>query len=213
MNSQRTANRVAELASSYGIVLGKHLDAVCQARTLDWHSQSRSKIMDEDSALFSKQRRCQKDPKMAASPAHLQRRFHLVLCKVVLQLQQVLHGVLVVGVDGNPLTALRRGVNGIQADSNLVFQVLADGVIGQHEGCVAPFLAWPEVIVPPRFRVRPHGLHRVRAAVHEQPLVILDDLSVRLDCHCNEPLPPSGVSGPGIVFSPLAHSVFECGCW
>ena len=49
-------------------------------------------------------------------------------------------------------------VNGIQADSNLAFQVLADGFIRQHEGYVCPILACPEVVVPPAFRVRPHGL-------------------------------------------------------
>src|SRR5271167_3748538 len=58
--------------------------------------------------------------------------------------------------------------------------MLADGSLCKHEGCVCPFLAWPEVVVPPCFRVRPHGLHRVGAAVHEQPLVILDDLP---SCH------------------------------
>ena len=52
VNSQRTANRVAELAGSYGIVLRKHLDAVRQARALHRHSQPQSKIMDVDSALL-----------------------------------------------------------------------------------------------------------------------------------------------------------------
>ena len=71
--------------------------------------------MDVDSALHGQQRRCQKDPKVPTALAHLQRRFHSVLSQVVLQLQQVLHGVLVVGVDGDPFTALGRGVDGIQA--------------------------------------------------------------------------------------------------
>ena len=185
VDSQRTANGVAKLSGSDGVVLRKHLDALGQARALHRHSQPQSKIMDVDSALLGQQGRCQEDPKMPTALAHLQRRLHLVLCQVVLQLEQVLHGVLVVGVDGNPFTALGRGVDGIQADRDLAFQVLADGFLGQHQGYVCSFLAWPEVVVPPCFRVRPHGLHRVGAAVHEQPLVILDDLPGCRDCRCH----------------------------
>jgi len=125
--------------------------------------------MDADSALFRKHWACQKNPKMTASPAHLQRRFHLVLCKVVLQLQQVFHRILVIGVDGNPFAALRRGVDGVKADRDFAFQVLTDGFIRQHHGYVCPFHAGLEVIVPPAFRVRSQRLNRVRAAVHEEP--------------------------------------------
>src|SRR5271166_594957 len=55
VDSQRTTNGVAELTSADGIVLGKHLDAVRQSRALHWHSQSKSKIMDVDSALLGQQ--------------------------------------------------------------------------------------------------------------------------------------------------------------
>ena len=141
--------------------------------------------MDVDSAVLRQQGRCQEDPKVAPSFAHFQRRLDPVLHEVVLQLQQVLHGVLVVGVDGDPFTPLGRRVDGIQADSNFAFQVPANGFLRQHEWHVRSFLVWPEVVVPPGFRVRPHGLHRVGAAVHEQPLVILDDLPGCRDCRCH----------------------------
>jgi hypothetical protein len=129
---------------------------------------------------------------MPAALAHFQRRFHPVLCQVVLLLEQVLHGVLVVGVNGDPFTALRRGVDGVQADRNFAFQVLANGSLGQHQWYVGSFLAGPKVVVPPCFRVRPHGLHRKRAAVHEQPFVILDDLWVALIVIAMNLSPPSG---------------------
>ena len=141
--------------------------------------------MDVDSALLGQQGRCQEDPKMPTALAHFQRRLNLVLCQVVLQLQQVLHGVPVVGIDGDPLTALGRGVNGIQAHGDFAVQVLADGFIRQQQGYVCSLFAWSEVVVPPCFRVRPQGLHRVCAAVHEQPLVILDDLPGCRDCRCH----------------------------
>jgi hypothetical protein len=43
---------------------------------------------------------------MATTFAHLQCGLNSVLTQVVLQLQQVLHGIPVVGVDGNPFAPL-----------------------------------------------------------------------------------------------------------
>ena len=120
--------------------------------------------------------------------AHFQRRLDLVLCEVVLQLQQVLHGVLVVGVDDDPFTALCGWVDGIQSHRDFAFQVPANGFLGQHEWYLRSFLVWPEVVMPTCFRMRPHGLHRVRAAIHEQPLVILNDLPGCRDCRGHLPV-------------------------
>jgi hypothetical protein len=84
VNSQRTADRVAELGSPYSVVLRKDLDTVCQARALHWHYQLQIKMMDVNSAFPGQQRPWQKDPEMATSPAHFERLLHSVLRQVVL---------------------------------------------------------------------------------------------------------------------------------
>ena len=185
VDSQRTPDGAAELSRAYGVVLGKHLDAVGKTHAFHRNAQLHGQIVDINSAFSGQQRRCQEDPKMPTASAHLQRRLHSVLCQVVLQLQQVLNGVLVVSVDGEPFTALGGRVDSVKAGRDFAFQVLADGFVRQHHGYVGSSLAWPELIVPPGFRVRPDGLHRVRAAVHEKPLVILDDLPGCPDCRCH----------------------------
>ena len=58
------------------------------------------------------------------------------------------------------------------------------------KGYVCPFLAWPEVVVPSCFWVRPHGLHRVCTAIQKQRLVVLDDLWARLQSHGHKQSPP-----------------------
>jgi hypothetical protein len=72
--------------------------------------------MDVNPAFFGQQRGSQKYPEMAATFAHLQRRLHSVLTQVVLELQQVVHRIPVVGIDSNPFAALSGGVDGIETD-------------------------------------------------------------------------------------------------
>ena len=84
---------------------------------------------------------------MPTALAHFQCRFHSILDQVVLELQQVLHGVFVVGIDRNPFTTLGGRIDGIQPDGDFAFQMLAYGTVRQHERHIGSFLAWPEVIV------------------------------------------------------------------
>jgi hypothetical protein len=95
---------------------GKYFDAVSPTGALHRHSQTRGKIVDVDSAVLRQQRRFQENPKMASAFAHFQRRLHLVLPEVVLELQEVFHCVLVIGIDGDPFTTLCGRVYGVQAD-------------------------------------------------------------------------------------------------
>ena len=70
-------------------------------------------IVHVESAFPGQQWCRQKNPQMAPAFAHFQGRFHLVLPELVLQFQQVLHGVLVIRIDGDPFAPLRLWVDGV----------------------------------------------------------------------------------------------------
>ena len=65
---------------------------------------------------------------MPSPLAHLQRRLDLVLAEVVVELHEVLHGALVVSVDGDPLAPLGSWVDGIEADGDFTLDMAPDRV-------------------------------------------------------------------------------------
>ena len=73
VDSQRTPDGAAELSRAYGVVLGKHLDAVGKTHAFHRNAQLHGQIVDINSAFSGQQRRCQEDPKMptgvCSSPA------------------------------------------------------------------------------------------------------------------------------------------------
>ena len=132
------------------------------------------------------------------------RGLNAILPEVVLELEQVFHGVLVVGVDGNPFTTLRGRIDSIQTDRDLAFQMLAYGTVRQHERHISSFLAWPEVVVPSGLGMRTERLHGVGATIHKQFLVTADDLCRRLQSHGHDWLPPFRRTTRGIPFFGLS---------
>src|SRR6266496_181365 len=176
VNAEWPSNRIAKPARFDQVVFGKYFDAFSQARPLHWHPQSQCNIVNVDTTFFCQERRRKKDPQMAASSAHFERRLNSVLAQPVLEFQQVFHCVLVISIDGDPLAALIVGIDRVQADRNLSLQVSPDNVLGQLQRRAGPFVAQPEVVMTPRFRMRSSRLQRVGSAVDKQAPVILDDL-------------------------------------
>src|SRR5436190_6800790 len=120
VNAEWSANGIAKSARRNYIVFGKYLDAFPQARPLHRHSQSQGNVVNVDTAISCQERLRKKDPQMAASSAHLECRLNSVLTQPILQLQQVFHGMFVIGIDGDPLAALVVGINRVQADRDLL---------------------------------------------------------------------------------------------
>src|SRR5215470_11243881 len=106
VNPKRPANGVSKLTSLQLVVLGKDFDAFHQTGPLDGNLQPQGEVVDIDPAFPRELWLLEEDPEVAAAFAHLQRGLNFILLKVVLKLKQILHGVLVVGVDRYPLTTL-----------------------------------------------------------------------------------------------------------
>jgi hypothetical protein len=174
VDAERSPNSVAELTVVKHVVFGKDLNAVRQAGALYRHTQPQGEVVDVDPALFSQQRRRKKNPKVSTPFAHLQGRLDLVLAQVVLQFEEVVHGVLVIGVNGDPFASLSRWVNGVEPNRDCPFQVPADCLFGEDNRPLFP--SRPEVVVPTSIGMRAHGLQRVCPPVYKQMHVVLDYL-------------------------------------
>ena len=91
--------------------------------------------MNIDPTLAGQQRRRQQDPEVASTLAHFERRFDAILPELVLELQQIFHGVFVVSINRDPFAALRRRIDRIQPNCELARQVPPDGLLGQSQRC------------------------------------------------------------------------------
>jgi hypothetical protein len=115
MDAKRPADRVPEFIRSEFILTGKDLDSFRQSRAaFDGDLQAASQVINVDAAVSGKQRFVSKDPKMSAAPRLFERGFYAVLAQLLLQLEQIVERVLVVGVDGDPLGALRLRVESVE---------------------------------------------------------------------------------------------------
>ena len=152
---------------------GKYLNPVRQARTLHRQPKPSGEVVNIDSALAGQQRRRQQDPEVASSLAHFECRFDDILPEVVLELQQIFHCVLIVGINRYPFAALRRRIDLIQANCYLALQVPPDGLLAQSQRCLRILLRGPEIIVTPALRVRAHGLHCVAPPVNKQAEIVV----------------------------------------
>ena len=176
VNAERPANGIAKAPKLNDVVLGKYFDTFFQTRLLHRHCQSQSNVMNVDTAVSCQKRCLKKDPQMAASSAHFKCGLNPVLAQPVLELQQVVHRILVVGIDGHPLARLVVGIDRVQANRDLSLQVATDNVFVQFQRRAGPLVVRPEVIITPRFWMRPGRLQSVRPTVHKQPPVVLDGL-------------------------------------
>src|SRR5271157_6115462 len=105
---------------------------------------------------------------MPATPAALKSRLHSVLAQVEAKLQEVRKGIRVVRVDGHPLRALGGGIDGVEADGDIAFEVAANCVQRQAEPLAGIPVLGPIVIVAGAFQVRPVGLEGVSPTVDEE---------------------------------------------
>jgi hypothetical protein len=103
MNAERCADRVAEFIGTDLILTRKDFNSFWQPGAFDREPQSHGGVIDVDPAVSRKRRFLEEDPQMAAPVRFLQRGLYPILSQLILQFQQVLDGVLIVGVDSDPL--------------------------------------------------------------------------------------------------------------
>ena len=125
-------------------------------------------VVDVDPALFCQERLLAEDPEVTAPTGHFQRCGDAIQFQFTLQLAEIEERIVVVGVDGDPLTALRLRVDGVQADGEPAGQVFADGRRVELQRLAAILILRLIVVMPPRFRVRVGRLSGVGLAVNEQ---------------------------------------------
>src|SRR5258708_2983622 len=113
MNAQRAPNSISEVALSQLVLFRKDFNPLRQPNTLYWYAQTQRQVVDVNPTVAGQLRRLHEYPKMPTTFAHLECWRHLVLGKVELKLEEVLHRVLIVGVNGDPLASLRGGIYGV----------------------------------------------------------------------------------------------------
>ena len=93
---------------------------------LDRPAQAEGDVVDVDPALFRQERSLAEDPEVPATTGHLQSSRDPVQFQLALQFSKVKERVVIVSINGDPLTALRLRVDGVQADGDPAGQVFAD---------------------------------------------------------------------------------------
>src|ERR1700733_657068 len=107
MDSERPPDSIAELVRTEFILTRKYLDSFRQtSAAFYWHFQPKSQVVDVDPAVPCQQRLVRKDPEVSATTRLFERRLYAILTQLPLQLQKVLQGILIVGVNCHPLGAL-----------------------------------------------------------------------------------------------------------
>jgi len=91
---------------------------------------------------------------MPATAGHLQRSRDAVQLQLALQFAQVEERVVIVGIDGDPFTALRLRIDSVKADGNPAGLVFADRCRVELQGLAAILILRLVVVMPSRVRVR-----------------------------------------------------------
>src|ERR1700730_3500857 len=173
MNSQRSTDRIAEVAILQLVMLREYLDSLGRPRSFYRDTEFLSQAGDQEPALSGQKRLLAKYPKVGAAPTLFQRRLHLLLLQFPLQFTKVLQRVLIIPVHCNPLASLRRRTHRIHADRQITFQMSPDR-LSRQTGRLAVFPGLrPEIVIATAFRVRPHRLENVGAPIHEQLPIVL----------------------------------------
>src|SRR3984957_9889501 len=173
VNSQRSTDRVAEIAILQLIMLREYLDSLGRPRSFYRDTEFLSQAGDQQPAVSGKKRLLSKYPKVGAAPTLFQCRLPLLLLQFPLQFTKVLQRVLIIPVHGNPLASLRRLTHRIQADRQITFQMSPDR-LSRQTGRFAVFPGLrPEIVIAAAFRVRPHRLENVGAPIYEQLPIVL----------------------------------------
>src|SRR5258708_23241645 len=114
--------------------------------------------------------------------AHLQGGLYLVLVEEVLELEKVFHRPGIIGINRDPLRALCRGINRVQADGEFAFQVTPDCGRGEAQLLAFPLCLRPKVIMAPALWTGSQGLKGISSAVYEKTTVVPHDMGARLNC-------------------------------
>src|SRR5207249_988410 len=107
----------------------KHFNPFWKTDTLDGQFESCGQIVDINSTISGEQWCLRQNPEVPTAPAFLQRSFDAVVLELPLQLEQVLEGIFIVRVNRHPLAALISGINGIQSDGLLPFEMPCDNFV------------------------------------------------------------------------------------
>jgi hypothetical protein len=113
----------------------------------------------------------EEDPQVSAAATLFERRLDAVLPQFVLQLEQIIERLSVVGVDRHPFHTLGLGVDGVDTEGDLAGQVTLDVRHLKAQRPAFPLRAI--VVMVTGFSMRTVRLPRVGAAVHK-PLCVLD---------------------------------------
>ena len=97
------------------------------------------------------------DPEVPATSRHLQSSRDPVQLQLALQFAQVEKRVVIVGINGDPFTALRLRVDGIYADGDPAGQVFADSCRVKLQGLAAILILRLVVVMPACVRVKFSG--------------------------------------------------------
>jgi len=138
------------------------------AHTLDGYPETQGHIVDVDPALFRQKRLLAEDPEVPATSRHLQSCRDAVQLQLALQFAQVEERVVIVGIDGDPFTALRLRVDGIEADGGPAGQVFVGCCRVEFQRLAAILILRLVMVVSSRVWVRVGGLAGVSLAVDEQ---------------------------------------------
>src|SRR6202790_208747 len=156
VNSQRSTDRIAEVAILQFVMLREYLDPLGGPRSFYRDTEFLSQAGDQQPALSGQKRLLAKYPKVGAAPALFQCRVHPLLLQFPLQFTKVLQRVLIIPVHGNPLASLRRRTHRIHADRQITFQMSPDR-LSRQTGRLAVFSGLgPEIVIATAFRVRTH---------------------------------------------------------
>src|ERR1019366_1763225 len=147
VNAQRTADGIPVLSGLQLVVLWEDLDPFPQPASLDRHPQPQSKVVHVNPAVPRRQWVRHKDPEVPAAVALLKRRLHSILFEVVAKLDEVWERILVIRVDGHPLTPLSSRVDGIEGDGDFAIDVAPEGVRRQAEALAGFLVRGPEVVM------------------------------------------------------------------
>src|SRR5436309_1334215 len=113
VNSQRSTDRIAEVAILQFVMLREYLDSLGRPRSFYRDTEFLSQAGDQQPALSRQKRLLSKYPKVGAPAALFQRPVHLLLLQFPLQFTKVLQRFLIVPVHGDPLASLRCRTHGI----------------------------------------------------------------------------------------------------
>src|SRR6202162_2498954 len=138
VNSQRSTDRIAEVAILQLIMLREYLDSLGRPSSFYRDTEFLGQAGGQQPALSGQKRLLAKYPKVGAAPALFQCRVHLLLLQFPLQFTKVLQRVLIIPVHGNPLASLRRRTHRIHADRQITFQMSPDR-LSRQTGRLAVF--------------------------------------------------------------------------